>query len=75
MARQGVKRRLAAILSADVASYSHLMIEDEAGTFEALKAHRAELIDPEVAKRGGVALYLLLLLLHGPVIGLSALPA
>jgi adenylate cyclase len=29
----------------------------------------------EVAEPGGVALYLLLLLLHGPVIGLSALPA
>ncbi len=32
MAKQGVERRLAAILSADVAGYSRLMSEDEAGS-------------------------------------------
>ncbi len=53
MAREGIKRRLAAILSADVAGYSRLMSEDEAGTLAALKAHRAELIDPTVAGFGG----------------------
>ena len=46
-------RRLAAILAADVAGYSKLMAEDEAGTLAAPKAHRAELFDPEIIKRGG----------------------
>ena len=46
-------RRLAAILAADVVGYSKLMAEDEAGTLAALKAHRADLFDPETAKRGG----------------------
>ncbi len=49
MARQGVERRLAAILSADVAGYSRLMSEDEAGTLATLKAHRTEFIDPTIA--------------------------
>ena len=53
MARQGVERKLAAILSADVVGYSRLMSEDEAGTLARLKAHRAEFIDPEIASRGG----------------------
>ncbi len=53
MAREGIERRLAAILSADVAGYSRLMSGDEAGTLAALKAHRAELIDPTVAGFGG----------------------
>jgi adenylate cyclase len=53
MAREGTKRRLAAILSADVSGYSRLMSEDEAGTLAALQAHRAELIDPAVAGYGG----------------------
>ncbi len=48
-----VQRRLAAILSADVAGYSRLMGEDEAGTLAALKAHRAECVDPAIAARGG----------------------
>ena len=41
-----MERRLAAILAADVASYSRLMSEDETGTLVALQAHRSELIDP-----------------------------
>ena len=53
MARQGVERRLAAILSADVAGYSRLMNQDEAGTLARLKAHRAACIDPEIASHGG----------------------
>jgi class 3 adenylate cyclase len=48
-----VERRLAAILAADVVSYSRLMEADEAGTLEALKAHRAEFIDSEIANHGG----------------------
>ncbi len=46
-------RRLAAILAADVVGYSKLMAEDEAGTLAALKAHRAELFDPETARHNG----------------------
>jgi TolB-like protein/class 3 adenylate cyclase len=45
-------RRLAAILAADVAGYSRLMGQDEAGTVQALRAHRAA-ADPLVAEHGG----------------------
>jgi adenylate cyclase len=47
------QRRLAAIVSADVAGYSRLMGRDESGTLTALKAHRRELIDPKIAEYGG----------------------
>ena len=40
MATQGVKRKLTAILSADVEGYSRLMEEDEAVTVETLTAYR-----------------------------------
>jgi class 3 adenylate cyclase len=40
-----MERRLAVILAADVVGYSRLMEQDEAGTFERLKARRKELID------------------------------
>ena len=53
MAGARVERRLAAILIADVASYSRLMGLDEEGTVAALKAYRRELIDPKVAEHGG----------------------
>ena len=45
-------RRLAAILAADVAGYSRLMGQDEAGTVRALREHRT-VADPLVAGRGG----------------------
>jgi len=48
-----VQRRLAAILAADVMGYSRLMGSDEVGTLAALKAHRRELIDPEIAAHHG----------------------
>ena len=48
-----VERRLAAILAADVAGYSRLMGEDEAGTLARLRTHRRELIDPQVAEHKG----------------------
>jgi adenylate cyclase len=35
-----VTRRLAAILAADIAGYSRLMGDDEAGTARALREHR-----------------------------------
>ncbi len=48
-----VKRKLTAILAADVVSYSRLMGIDEAGTLSALSAHRRELIDPKIAEHHG----------------------
>jgi len=49
----GVQRRLAAVLSADMVGYSRLMEIDETGTLARLKAHRLELIDPAIAKANG----------------------
>ena len=46
-------RRLAAIVSADVAGYSRLMGRDESGTLAALKALRRDLIDPRIIEHGG----------------------
>ena len=46
-------RRLAAIVSLDVAGYSRLMGVDESGTLAALKTHRRELIDPKIAEHDG----------------------
>jgi adenylate cyclase len=51
-----MERRLAAILAADVAGYSRLMGEDEAGTLAALTRLRKEVIEPLIAThRGRVA--------------------
>jgi len=47
MASDQAKRKLAAILAADVAGYSRLMGADEAGTLARLKEYRRELIDPK----------------------------
>jgi TolB-like protein/class 3 adenylate cyclase len=46
-------RRLAAILAAGVAGYSRLMGMDEEGTFDRLKAHRRELVDPKIKEHHG----------------------
>jgi adenylate cyclase len=46
-------RRLAAILAADVASYSRLIGADEGGTLERLRALRRELLDPKIAEHHG----------------------
>ena len=48
-----MERRLAAILVADVAGYSRLMGEDEAGTLARLKLCRREVIDPAIASYHG----------------------
>jgi len=47
------QRRLAAIVSADVAGYSRLMGRDDSATLAALKAHRRELIEPKIAEYAG----------------------
>src|SRR6476659_924101 len=51
MADRSSRRKLAAILSADVVGYSRLMAVDEAATVETLKAYRD--IARLVARRGG----------------------
>jgi formylglycine-generating enzyme required for sulfatase activity/class 3 adenylate cyclase len=53
MAEKRIERRLAAILAADVASYSRLMGIDEEGTHEALNAHRDELVDLKITEYHG----------------------
>jgi adenylate cyclase len=47
------QRRLAAIVSADVAGYSRLMGRDESGTLASLKAIRLEVVDPAITRHGG----------------------
>ena len=46
-------RRLAAVVSADVAGYSRLMGQDESGTLTALKAIRRDVVDPTIAAHHG----------------------
>jgi class 3 adenylate cyclase/pimeloyl-ACP methyl ester carboxylesterase len=46
-------RRLAAILAADMAGYSRLMEQNEDDVLARQKAHRREVIDPEIERRGG----------------------
>jgi adenylate cyclase len=53
VAGERVERRLAAVLAADVAGYSHLMGIDEVGTLTALKRIRREIVDPAITEHGG----------------------
>ena len=53
MEREPVNRRMTAVLAADVAGYSRLTGADEEGTLARLKAHRRELIDPQIAHHRG----------------------
>src|SRR5262249_46999901 len=53
MSEQVPRRRLAAILAADVVGYSRLMQVDEAGTLAALKSRRAEVLQPLVVRYHG----------------------
>ena len=48
-----VERRLAAILAADMVGYSRMVAADEAGALAALRAARAELLDPSIDEHGG----------------------
>jgi TolB-like protein/class 3 adenylate cyclase len=47
-----IRRRLAAILAADIAGYSRLMHEDEAATVQDLKAHQSVIL-PLIGRHGG----------------------
>src|SRR5262249_24258618 len=53
MSDQAPRRRLAAILAADVVGYSRMMQTDEAGTLAALKSRRTDILQPLVAKHHG----------------------
>ncbi len=48
-----MERRLAAIMATDVVGYSRLIRSDEEGTIAALKALRADLIDPKLSQHNG----------------------
>ena len=52
MPPENVKRKLSAILSADVKGYSRLMGEDEAATVRDLKGHQGVIL-PLVGRYGG----------------------
>jgi adenylate cyclase len=53
MAKERVKRKLSAILCADVVGYSRLMGEDEAATLSALNSCDEEIIEPTVKEHSG----------------------
>jgi TolB-like protein/class 3 adenylate cyclase/Flp pilus assembly protein TadD len=53
VSEQAPRRRLAAVLAADVVGYSRLMQSDEAGTLAALKSRRSEVLQPLVSKHHG----------------------
>jgi adenylate cyclase len=53
MAEERTKRRLAAVLAADVVGYSRLMEQDESDTMGVLKARRKEVLEPLVARHQG----------------------
>jgi adenylate cyclase len=53
VATETLKRRLAAIVFADVAGYSRLMERDEAGTHARLRELRRDVLDPTIAEHGG----------------------
>jgi adenylate cyclase len=50
---KGTRRRLAAIVAADVVGYSRLMAQDEEGTLAAVKVVHQELFDPHFDQHGG----------------------
>ena len=48
-----MERRLTTILAADVVGYSRLTGVNEAGTIDALKTLRKDLVDPKIAEHHG----------------------
>jgi class 3 adenylate cyclase/protein-S-isoprenylcysteine O-methyltransferase Ste14 len=53
MEDQHSRRKLAAILAADVAGYSRLMSHDEEGTIRRLQDHLGELVEPHITAHQG----------------------
>ena len=54
MTTEDIKRRLTAILSADVVGYSRLMSQDDIGTIETLKSYRKVISESVQKYRGRV---------------------
>ena len=48
-----MRRRLAAILAADIVGYSRMIEQDETGVIERFKADRAELLEPTISEHSG----------------------
>src|SRR5215468_11058719 len=53
MADERARRRLAAILAADVVGFSRLMEQNEAGTFASLRQRRKTILEPSVSEHHG----------------------
>ena len=53
MASEQTRRKLIAVLYADMVGYSRLIGLDDAGTLERLRALRGALIDPAIDEHGG----------------------
>jgi len=53
VAEEAVKRKLAAIVAADIVEYARLMEADEVGTLAQLRTLRKELIDPKISEHNG----------------------
>ena len=53
MAEERVRRKLAAILAADVVGYSRLMEADETGTLDRVKSLHGDLLEPQATGFGG----------------------
>jgi len=53
MQEDGARRSLTTIVMADIVGFSRLMGEDEPGTLRRLRAYRAELVDPLIARHVG----------------------
>lgn len=47
------RRKLAAVMAADIVGYARLMGRDEGGTLARLKAYRGEHLEPALARNGG----------------------
>ena len=56
MADENYKRKLTAILSADVAGYSRLMGDDETATVSTLKSHRKLISEKVHTFKGGLSI-------------------
>ncbi len=51
-----MERRIAAVMAADVVGYSRLIGEDEAGTLQALRQLRQDLLYPAVSEHHGTVI-------------------
>ena len=53
MSEGEIKRRLAAILAADICGYSKLVGDDEEGTLKAVQSVIGEVVTPNIEEYGG----------------------